>query len=73
MMTKAANRMRGSSSRRDLLSLIRLLGASPMRRRALAGFLIAAAVAAIAVERKTMAQSSLKVSFGNQGVQQIVR
>lgn len=71
MMTKAANRMRGSSSRRDLLSLIKLLGASPMRRRALAGFLIAAAVAAIAVERKTMAQSSLKVSFGNQGVQQI--
>ncbi len=42
-----------------------------MRRRVLAGLLAAAAVAAIAVERKTMAQSSLKVSFGNQGVQGI--
>lgn len=42
-----------------------------MRRRALAGVLALAAVGAIAVERKTMAQSSLKVSFGNQGLQQL--
>ncbi len=42
-----------------------------MRRRVLAGVLVLAAAGAIAVERKTMAQSSLKVSFGAQGVQQL--
>ncbi len=47
------------------------LGASPMRRRALAGVLAVAAVVAIAIERRSVAQSSLKVSFGNQGVQQL--
>ena len=42
-----------------------------MRRRALAGVLILAAVASVVVERKILAQSSLKVTFGDAGVQQL--
>ena len=42
-----------------------------MRRRALAGVLVLATVGAIALERKILAQSGLKVSYGEQGVQQV--
>ncbi len=70
-MRKVVARLSRSERKQGLAYLIYTLGASPMRRRALAGVLAVAAVAAIAVERKSIAQSSLKVSFGNQGLQQI--
>jgi len=71
MMRRAGNRPSRASVRTGLVSLLQFMVASPMRRRALAGVLALAAVGAIAVERKSMAQSSLRVIFGNQGVQQI--